>query len=185
MVSPYRFQTLPMPIVEMVVEYLEERARNSLHGAIDIHNQKKIVITPLLLVSERWRMAALTSICDNCSLIFNNSTKGYEVIYHTWPSNFSLPGFNRDRLVKRVVVLAPSWDQICSGAFSSIFTGPIYECAMFPTATSLMILLNEADSSRPIRNAHGRSSVPSLASTVRDTAVAGFACSAETGSPSS
>ncbi|KAJ2491193.1 hypothetical protein IWW37_002544 [Coemansia sp. RSA 2050] len=38
MAPPSRFQTLPMLIVELVVEYLEERARTSLDGAIDKHN---------------------------------------------------------------------------------------------------------------------------------------------------
>ncbi|KAJ2404601.1 hypothetical protein GGF41_007189, partial [Coemansia sp. RSA 2531] len=77
MVSP-TFQTLPMLIVELVVEYLEERTRASLDGSIERHNSNKLVLTPLLWVSESWRLAALSSICDNCSLVFNNSAKGYE-----------------------------------------------------------------------------------------------------------
>ncbi|KAJ2862036.1 hypothetical protein GGH94_004515 [Coemansia aciculifera] len=174
MVSP-SFQTLPMLIVEMVVEYLEERTRTSLDGSIDRHNSKKLILTPLLWVSESWRVAALSSICDNCSLVFNNSAKGYDVIYPAWPANFSLPHFNRDKLAKRIVILAPSWNKICSGAFSSTFTGPIYECAMFPTATSLMVFLSEDDDPRPIKNACDKSSASSLASTVRDAAVASFA----------
>ncbi|KAJ2015652.1 hypothetical protein GGI14_004147 [Coemansia sp. S680] len=174
MVSP-TFQTLPMLIVELVVEYLEERTRTSLDGSIERHNSNKLVLTPLLWVSESWRLAALSSICDNCSLVFNYSAKGYEVIYPAWPANFSLPHFNRDKLVKRIVTLAPSWNRICSGTFSSTSTGPIYESAMFPTATSLVVFLSEGGDSRPVISARGKTSASSLASTIRDAAVAGFA----------
>ncbi|KAJ2022643.1 hypothetical protein IWW57_004445, partial [Coemansia sp. S610] len=173
MAPPSRFQTLPMLIVEMVVEYLEERTRTSLDGAIDRHNSRKTVLTPLLWVSERWREAALNSICDNCSLFFSNTPKGYEVVYPAWPDNFLLPHFDRDKLVKRIVVLAPSWDKICSGAFSKAIVGPIYKRAMFPTATSLMVFLSEDDDSRPIRGARGKR--PSVNSASRDQAAANFA----------
>ncbi|KAJ1650074.1 hypothetical protein GGF38_005928, partial [Coemansia sp. RSA 25] len=59
MASPSPFQTLPMLIVRKVVEYLEGRSRNSFDLVFDKHNQNKAILIPLLLVSERWRMAAL------------------------------------------------------------------------------------------------------------------------------
>ncbi|KAJ2489210.1 hypothetical protein IWW37_004191 [Coemansia sp. RSA 2050] len=88
------FQTLPMLIVEKVVEYLEGRARNSFDTKFDIsiskYNREKVV-HQLLWVSERWRVAALSVLCDNCVIHFNNSSKGFDVKYPALPGDFSFP----------------------------------------------------------------------------------------------
>ncbi|KAJ1812180.1 hypothetical protein LPJ60_006606, partial [Coemansia sp. RSA 2675] len=147
MALPSRFQTLPMPIVEKVVEYLEERTRTSLDGAIDRHNSRKTVLMPLLWVSERWREAVLNSVCDNCSLFFNNTPKGYEVVYPACLDNFSLRHFDRDKLVKRIVVHAPSWNNMCSRAFSRSVAGLVNEEAVFPIARIIVIFLGNTDDS--------------------------------------
>ncbi|KAJ2038825.1 hypothetical protein H4S03_002084 [Coemansia sp. S3946] len=63
---PLAFQILPMLIVYKTVEYLEGCSKYSIGLDMDKHNKSKAVLTPLLSVSERWRRAALESICDNC-----------------------------------------------------------------------------------------------------------------------
>ncbi|KAJ2458326.1 hypothetical protein GGF42_002136, partial [Coemansia sp. RSA 2424] len=50
MAPPSLFQTLPMLLVEMTVEYLEGHSRNALDTDIDtnLYNEGKIDLTPLL-----------------------------------------------------------------------------------------------------------------------------------------
>ncbi|KAJ2486906.1 hypothetical protein IWW37_005440 [Coemansia sp. RSA 2050] len=111
MTLPSPFQTLPTLIVEKVVEYLEGRARNSFDTElgldIDEYNDCKAA-QQLLYVSESWRVAALSVICDNCEIHFNGSSKGFDVEYPALPGDFSFSQYHIERLVKRVVVSAPS-----------------------------------------------------------------------------
>ncbi|KAJ2103211.1 hypothetical protein GGI16_003034 [Coemansia sp. S142-1] len=111
------FQTLPMLIVRKVIEYLEGRSRTSFDIDINKHNEKKAVLAPLLMVSEGWRTAALESICDNCTIAFNYSSRAIKVTIPAWPASFSYPRFRKSRLVKRVVVPLYLRQFVCDGAF--------------------------------------------------------------------
>ncbi|KAJ2696759.1 hypothetical protein H4218_004390 [Coemansia sp. IMI 209128] len=55
------FQTLPSLVVDMIIEYLEKRPRNSLDPDNKEHNQKKTALKPLINV---WTLAkvAVTSV---------------------------------------------------------------------------------------------------------------------------
>ncbi|KAJ2880992.1 hypothetical protein H4R27_004380 [Coemansia aciculifera] len=150
--SPSLFQTLPVLVVRKVVEYLEERPRDYFDLAINEHNRKKAVLTPLLLVSECWRTVALVSICDNCELTFDRSRKALEATIPAWPADFSLPGFRKAHLVKRVVVAADLWKDMCDGAFCNTMSMVLYEAFSFPCAAFLELELYMAatDDSRSV-----------------------------------
>ncbi|KAJ2423031.1 hypothetical protein GGF41_003286 [Coemansia sp. RSA 2531] len=77
----FTFQTLPILIVYKIVEYLEGRPKYFLGLDIDKHNKLKTALVPLLLVSERWRIAALESICDNCALDFDDSYDDIKILH--------------------------------------------------------------------------------------------------------
>ncbi|KAJ2058673.1 hypothetical protein GGI17_004900 [Coemansia sp. S146] len=138
------FQTLPMLLVRKVVEYLEGRSRTLFDIDISKHNEKKAVLTPLLLVSERWRTAALESICDNCRLTFNYSSRAVKVTIPAWPASFSYPRFLKSHLVKRVVVPLYLWKYMCDGAFCEALSTIEYENLSFPNANTLVLLLSKA-----------------------------------------
>ncbi|KAJ1910672.1 hypothetical protein LPJ71_003129 [Coemansia sp. S17] len=140
--QPAPFQTLPMLIVHKVVEYLEGRARSSPIASLSGHNNNKAVLTPLLPVSESWRRAALISICDNCTLDFDYSRSAVEVDIPAWPADFSYPGFRKALLVKRVVVSAKLWRNMCDGLFCKTISKVQYEGVRFPSATTLVLLLS-------------------------------------------
>ncbi|KAJ2440492.1 hypothetical protein GGF42_007607, partial [Coemansia sp. RSA 2424] len=78
-----------MLIVRKVVEYLEGRSRNSFDRVLDKHNLNKAVLIPLLSVSERWRTAALMSVCDNCELAFDHYRRAVEIAYPAFPDDLS------------------------------------------------------------------------------------------------
>ncbi|KAJ2252502.1 hypothetical protein GGI13_003243 [Coemansia sp. RSA 455] len=149
MASLSSFQTLPMLIVEKVLEYLEAHTRNAFDTDIDIdlveYNEAKTVC-PLLWVSERWRVAALSIICDNCEVNFNDSSKGFSVSYPALPllpDNNSFSQYHMEKLVKRVVVLAPSWSDIGSRKFR--ITPSLPKFPIFPSAATLMVCLDDDD----------------------------------------
>ncbi|KAJ2414202.1 hypothetical protein GGF41_005826, partial [Coemansia sp. RSA 2531] len=139
--SRCQFQTLPMLIVYKVIEYLEGRRRTAFNPDIDEHNKTKAVLTPLLSVSERWRMAVLDSICDNCKFDFDASCNSVEVTYPAWPTDFSYPQFRKNHLVKRVVVAATLWADLYIGKFCEVISRPQYESLMFSSATTLVLQL--------------------------------------------
>ncbi|KAJ2030455.1 hypothetical protein IW146_000157 [Coemansia sp. RSA 922] len=143
------FQTLPMLIVLKVVDYLEERPRNTFDTDIDIdlveYNEANTVC-PLIWVSERWRVAALSIICDNCEVNFDSSPRGFSVSYPALPllpDNNSFSQYHMEKLVKRVVVLAPSWSDIGSRKFR--ITPSLPKFPIFPSAATLMVCLDEDD----------------------------------------
>ncbi|KAJ2864119.1 hypothetical protein GGH94_003153 [Coemansia aciculifera] len=138
------FQTLPMFIVYKVIEYLEGRRRTSFNADIDEHNETKSVLTPLLSVSEHWRMAALDSICDNCKFDFDAKRESVEVTYPAWPADFSYPRFRKNHLVKRVVVVATLWADLYVGKFCEVIAKPQYESLMFSSATTLVLHLSNS-----------------------------------------
>ncbi|KAJ2837741.1 hypothetical protein FBU31_001081 [Coemansia sp. 'formosensis'] len=145
------FQTLPMVVVCKVVEYLEGRRRNSFNPDIDEHNKTKSILTPLLFVSERWRIAALDSICDNCKFDFDTSRESVEVSYPAWPADFSYPRFRKNNLVKQVVVAAEFWADLYTGKFCQVIARPQYESLIFSTAATLILNLSGSiiESSKP------------------------------------
>ncbi|KAJ2030294.1 hypothetical protein IWW57_001257 [Coemansia sp. S610] len=140
MSSPSSLQMLPLLIVRKVVEYLEGRSGTSFNPDIDAHNKAKAVIAPLLFVGERWRVAALESICDNCQLTFNHSRQAVEVTIPAWPTTFTYPQYCRSKHVKRVVVKAALWEDMCDGVFSEVMSMVQYENLSFPFANTLSIL---------------------------------------------
>ncbi|KAJ2097146.1 hypothetical protein GGI09_003990 [Coemansia sp. S100] len=146
MASLSLFQTLPMLIVEKVLEYLEAHTRNAFDTDIDIdlveYNEAKTV-RPLIWVSERWRVAALSIICDNCEVNFDSSPRGFSVRYPALPDKFSFSQYNMEKLVKRVVVFAPSWKDMGSGKFR--ITPSLPKFLVFPSAATLMVRLDEDD----------------------------------------
>ncbi|KAJ2442101.1 hypothetical protein GGF42_007072, partial [Coemansia sp. RSA 2424] len=137
------FETLPMLIVHKIVEYLEGRPRASFDADIDKHNEKKAVLTPLLSVSECWRMAALESICDNCSPTFNYASKSFEVEFPAWPASLPYLRLPKSHLIKRVVVPLHLWRTMCDGAFCEALSTVQYENLSFPCANTLVLLLSK------------------------------------------
>ncbi|KAJ1919516.1 hypothetical protein LPJ71_001527, partial [Coemansia sp. S17] len=132
--------------------YLEERPRDYFGLAISEHNRKKAVLTPLLLVSECWRTAALVSICDNCELTFDRYYKTPKAVVPAWPADFSLPGFRKAHIVKRVVVKAKLWKDMCDGAFCEAMDTVLYEAVSFPSATCLVLELSLAEFDYDLRS---------------------------------
>ncbi|KAJ2742976.1 hypothetical protein GGI20_004082 [Coemansia sp. BCRC 34301] len=108
--------------VHKVAKYLEGRSRNSFGASIGEHNNKKAILTPLLSVSERWRSAALESICDNCELTFDYKRRAVGMNIPVRPVDYSYPGFRKAHLVKR------------------------YEGLMFPSADTLVLVVKEDES---------------------------------------
>ncbi|KAJ2058634.1 hypothetical protein GGI17_004902, partial [Coemansia sp. S146] len=74
---------------------------------------------------------------------FDNTPKGFSVRYPALPPDFSFPQYNMEKLVKRVVVMAPSWSDIGSRKFSITPTLP--EFPIFLSAATLMVCLDEDD----------------------------------------
>ncbi|KAJ2050248.1 hypothetical protein GGI08_005540 [Coemansia sp. S2] len=136
------FQTLPMLVVYKVVEYLEGRSRNSFEFSATEHNKRKVILTPLLLVSERWRTAALESICDNCELDFIHSRRAFEVRFPGWPADYSYPRFRKTHLVKQITVSAFLWKDMCDGTFCDVAAMPQYENMSFPAAKTIYLVLH-------------------------------------------
>ncbi|KAJ2107679.1 hypothetical protein GGI16_001434 [Coemansia sp. S142-1] len=131
------FQTLPMLVVCKVVEYLEGHSTNSFELSATEHHERKVILTPLLLVSERWRTAALESICDNCELAFIHSRRAFEVRFPAWPADYSYPRFRKTHLVKQITVSAFLWKDMCDGAFCD------YESMSFPAAKTISLVLHK------------------------------------------
>ncbi|KAJ2834242.1 hypothetical protein GGI24_000484 [Coemansia furcata] len=142
------FQTLPMLIVEKVVEYVDRRNRNVLDSdiALDIDEYNNTKAShQLLWVSERWRVAALSIICDNCEIDFEHSRKGYSVKYPALPLEFSAQQYDMKKSVKQAVVFAPSWSDIGSRKFGIASFQSESELPVFPSASTLMVCLDEDD----------------------------------------
>ncbi|KAJ2019271.1 Spliceosome-associated protein 49 [Coemansia sp. S680] len=152
------FQTLSMLIVHKVVEYLEGRRKNFFSSDIAEHNKKKSVLVPLLFVSERWRSAALESICDNCEISFDYSRRAVEMDFPAWPTDFSYPGFRKAPHVKRVVVKVGLWRDMCDDTFTKTIARPQYEGVSFPSANSLVVELRQASNSSFGYNYSGQTS---------------------------
>ncbi|KAJ2067927.1 hypothetical protein GGH13_005113 [Coemansia sp. S155-1] len=132
-----------MLIVEMIVEYLEGCHRNQLFLGTKEHRQNKSALTPLLSVSECWRAAALISICDQCELTFYYCHKVAKVTITALPADFSYRGFRQAPLVKRVMVTANLWRDMCNGAFCKVTSTVQFKGMMFPLASVLWVCFDE------------------------------------------
>ncbi|KAJ2894082.1 hypothetical protein IWW38_002685 [Coemansia aciculifera] len=139
--NPPTIQTLPTLVVGMIIEYLEGRSRRSFYSNIDDHNMFKEVLTPLTFVSERWRTAALYSICDNCTLKYDYFRKTIEVGFPAWPAGLSCSFVDKHCLVKHVIVKVATWADSRDSAFSETFDKPQYESLVFPSATTMELHL--------------------------------------------
>ncbi|KAJ2401128.1 hypothetical protein GGI10_006099, partial [Coemansia sp. RSA 2530] len=140
------FQTLPSLVVEMIIEYLQGRPRNTLDPDNKKHNQKKIVLRPLLDVRLLWRVAVLNSICDNCELSYSHRRKAIEERFPVWPAGFLYPQFGTTSLVKRVVVRARLSSDVGKIGFRAVINTPQYANMSYPSAKSLILMLS------PLRN---------------------------------
>ncbi|KAJ2095850.1 hypothetical protein GGI16_005064, partial [Coemansia sp. S142-1] len=145
------FQTLPMSIVDKIVEYLEGSSKNLCDSNLDKHNKRKKVLRPLLHVSEYWRAAALGSLCDNCEICLDDSPEGYIVRYHALPVGFPFPQYRGEILAKLVVVCVPSMIDIFGRKFSTDPSLLTPDFPIFPSATKLIVYQME-DEPRTIHN---------------------------------
>ncbi|KAJ2461416.1 hypothetical protein GGF42_000211, partial [Coemansia sp. RSA 2424] len=106
------------------------------------------MLTPLLFVCQNWRTAVLASTCDNCLLTFNYTHNALRTTIPAWPEGFSCPaGFRRSPLVKRVVVTANLWRDMCNGRLCNTMATMVYENLVFPSATSLELNLHRSPNS--------------------------------------
>ncbi|KAJ2061283.1 hypothetical protein GGI08_002885 [Coemansia sp. S2] len=144
------FQTLPMSIVDKVIEYLEGRSRNFLDPNLMKYIESKKVLLPLLCVSQHWRAAALSLVCNSCEVEFDYVTKGFETTYPALPDDFPFPQYRGQNLVKRVLVYAPNMSEIYGGNFSSKPAQPKPDFPIFPLATKLVVFQVKNNMSPPI-----------------------------------
>ncbi|KAJ2431665.1 hypothetical protein GGF41_000440 [Coemansia sp. RSA 2531] len=144
------FQTLPMSIVDKVVEYLEGRSRNFLDPNLMKYIESKKVLLPLLCVSQHWRAAALSLVCNSCEVEFDYTTKGFEATYPALPEDFPFSQYRGQNLVKRVLVCAPNMNEIYGGDFSSTPSQPKPDFPIFPLATKLVVFQVKNNMSPPI-----------------------------------
>ncbi|KAJ2056772.1 hypothetical protein GGI17_006020 [Coemansia sp. S146] len=138
------FQSLPMLVVEKIVEYLEGRLIDFVVKCVSKHNETKKILYPLLSVSEIWCEAALASICDNCEIVFDNTRGFFQVKYPAWSAGVSYSQFPRNNMVKRVVVTAPNWKDMCDKNSAETIAWSQYSGAIFPSATTLLVKLNKS-----------------------------------------
>ncbi|KAJ2048564.1 hypothetical protein H4S04_003757 [Coemansia sp. S16] len=143
MTFPSLFQTLPMLVMEKIIEYILERPRNSFDDDIKMYGKEKVFLTPLLSVSELWREAALASICDSCRIGYNGALKAVELKYFALPADFSYSRSRRHNFVKRVVLTAPAWGDMCIHEFSEATAWLQWENPVFPSATTLVLGLQK------------------------------------------
>ncbi|KAJ2016032.1 hypothetical protein GGI14_003902 [Coemansia sp. S680] len=144
------FQTLPMSIVDKVIEYLEGRSRNFLDPNLMKYIESKKVLLPLLCVSQHWRAAALSLVCNSCEVEFDYVTKGFETTYPALPDDFPFLQYRGQNLVKRVLVYAPNMSEIYGGNFSSKPAQPKPDFPIFPLATKLVVFQVKNNMSPPI-----------------------------------
>ncbi|KAJ2112172.1 hypothetical protein IW146_004809 [Coemansia sp. RSA 922] len=138
------FLSLPMLVTEKIVEYLVGRPSNMFNSDIYSHYEAKKDLYPLLSVSQAWREAALVSICDSCRIIYNYDHGVIEVSYPAWPKDYSYPRFNKNHAVRRVVVTAPRWKNVCDETSREAIAWSQYSGAIFPSATNLVVMLNKS-----------------------------------------
>ncbi|KAJ2073261.1 hypothetical protein GGH13_002122 [Coemansia sp. S155-1] len=140
------FLTLPMLVVEKIIKYLEGRPRGSFDEDIDYQNEMKKVLYPLLSIGEIWYEAVLVSICDSCKIVFDDAHGVFKIYFPAWPEGFSYTGFHNYNLVKRVVMVAPSWEDVCDKDASETIAWSRYNGAIFPSATTLVVKLIKSSS---------------------------------------
>ncbi|KAJ2833208.1 hypothetical protein FBU31_001944 [Coemansia sp. 'formosensis'] len=131
-----------MLIARKVVAYLECRPKVSFDYDADKYNKNKAVLVPLVSVSERWRTAALESICDNCKIDFDHYRRAVEVTYPAWSNGYSYPQLRKNSLAKSVAASAALWKGMCDGKFCKIIAMPQYEGLVFSSASILFLRLN-------------------------------------------
>ncbi|KAJ2053963.1 hypothetical protein H4S04_000340 [Coemansia sp. S16] len=140
------FLTLHMLVVEKIIKYLEGRPRGSFDEDIDYQNEMKKVLYPLLSIGEIWYEAVLVSICDSCKIVFDDAHGVFKIYFPAWPEGFSYTGFHNYNLVKRVVMVAPSWEDVCDKDASETIAWSRYNGAIFPSATTLVVKLIKSSS---------------------------------------
>ncbi|KAJ2074703.1 hypothetical protein GGH13_001134 [Coemansia sp. S155-1] len=117
------FLTLPMLVVEKIIKYLEGHPRGSFDEDIDYQNEMK-----------------------SCKIVFDDAHGVFKIYFPAWPDGFSYPGFRNYNLVKRVVMVAPSWEDVCDKDSSETIAWSRYNGAIFPSATTLVVKLIKSSS---------------------------------------
>ncbi|KAJ2061547.1 hypothetical protein GGI17_003025 [Coemansia sp. S146] len=168
------FQTLPIQIVHQVLEYLEGYPREYFGPTTEKYYERKAVLAPLLLVGEHWCTAALASICETCELRFIHKRKAIEVTFPAWPASAPYIQYRKTPLVRRVIVSASLWEDLCDGSFCETISMSQYESLMFPSARTLLLYLSKATEGA-LRNSTRRYSSQLPASAICDWKVAGTA----------
>ncbi|KAJ2346890.1 hypothetical protein GGH91_002045, partial [Coemansia sp. RSA 2671] len=118
MSSLSHFQTLPVLLVEMIVEYVGKHTRNTFDDQIRKHNKRKSILRPLLHVSVVWRSVVMSNICDNCVIRLKYFSNSVDVKYPAWPDGLTYPRTHRTIFVKRVTIWVPFWSEINKGKFT-------------------------------------------------------------------
>ncbi|KAJ2340767.1 hypothetical protein GGH91_004065 [Coemansia sp. RSA 2671] len=111
-------QTLPIHIVHTILEYLEGYPRGHVGPTTARYFDRKAVLAPLLLVGEHWCTAALAAICETCELRFICRRNVIKVTFPAWPASAPYLEYYKTPFVRRVIVSANLWDDLCDGAFS-------------------------------------------------------------------
>ncbi|KAJ2035683.1 hypothetical protein GGI08_008735, partial [Coemansia sp. S2] len=149
-----------MLIVYKTVEYLEGCSKYSIGLDMDKHNKSKAVLTPLLSVSERWRRAALESICDNCALDFDHSHEARKIVFPAWPAVFKLAQICKSNMAKVVVFSATLGRTIMDRATDEAAPWLHRRGVVAPNAKTMLLCLRKADdqAASPDNNPTGQQS---------------------------
>ncbi|KAJ2052045.1 hypothetical protein GGH13_008540 [Coemansia sp. S155-1] len=136
----FTFQTLPMLLVYKIVEYLDCRSKYSFNSNGDTSIINRFNLFPLLSVSERWRKAALRSICGTIHLHSNQSQKTFGISPLVPPDdNFPLSWSSNAHLVKRVFVASTLEHALSEGFFCAALTRLWSGSVVFSAATTLIL----------------------------------------------
>ncbi|KAJ2104827.1 hypothetical protein IW146_008499 [Coemansia sp. RSA 922] len=139
------FQNLPVLVVEMIVEYVGRRARNTFIEDTRKHNNKKVILRPLLYIGKEWRLAVVRSLCDNCQIRLTHFSNSVDIKYPAWPAGHPYPPIHRTNLVKRVVVYAPFCGNLSAEKFNEA-TARLRgkgDGVVFPYANNLVLILRK------------------------------------------
>ncbi|KAJ2417142.1 hypothetical protein H4218_003457 [Coemansia sp. IMI 209128] len=153
MSSLSHFQTLPVLLVEMIVEYVGKHTRNTFDDQIRKHNKRKSILRPLLHVSVVWRSVVMSNICDNCVIRLKYFSNSVDVKYPAWPDGLTYPRTHRTIFVKRVTIWVPFWSEISKGKFTeaNAILRSKGSNVVFPNATSLVLYFFKPRERQPLR----------------------------------
>ncbi|KAJ2028284.1 hypothetical protein IWW57_002231, partial [Coemansia sp. S610] len=144
---------LPSLSTHTILEYLEGYPRGHVGPTTARYFDRKAVLAPLLLVGEHWCTAALAAICETCELRFIRRRNAIKVTFPAWPDGAPYLEYYKTPFVRRVIVSANLWDDLCDGAFSWTISMSQYENLVFPSATTLLLYFSRPANSHLV-NTH-------------------------------